>query len=66
MKKHEFYIGQRIKQRNDDGDGSYWAYGHVKEIHDDYILIQWNDIYEPVKHYDDEWDSIKKGLPTVD
>lgn len=61
MKKEQLYVGQRVKQK--DPDEGYMVYGHITEIKDKSILIKWNDISEPVEHYEDEYDSIKDGNP---
>lgn len=66
MQHSEFYVGQRIKQKLDEGHGPQWFYGHVKEIHPDHVLIKWPDVDEPVKHYSEEWPEIKVGNPNVD
>lgn len=66
MTKEQFYVGQRIKQKVDEGHGPQWFYGHVKEIGDDYVLIQWPDIMDPVKHMSHEWPDIKLGNPGVE
>lgn len=62
MKKNEFYQGQRVKQK--DPDEGYWVYGHVKEIREHSIIIKWNDIETACEHFEDEFDSIKNGLPS--
>lgn len=62
MKKEQFYIGQRVKQK--DIDEGFWAYGHVKEIKDKSIVIKWGDIAAPCEHFSDEWPLIKDGNPT--
>lgn len=61
MKKEQFYIGQRVKQK--DPDEGYWAYGHIQEIKEKSVIIKWGDLYEPVEHFEDEFDSIKDGNP---
>lgn len=66
MTHDQFLVGMRIKQKVDEGDGPQWFYGHVEEVHTDYILIQWPDIMDPVKHTAEEWDSIKIGNPGVE
>lgn len=66
MTKDQFYLGQRIKQKVDEGEGPRWFYGHVKEIYDDHVLIQWHDIIDPVKHTAEEWPDIKVGNPGVE
>lgn len=64
MKKEDFYVGQRVKQK--DPDEGFMAYGHVLEIKEKSIIIKWGDMYEPIEHFDDEWDTIKNGIPTVE
>lgn len=66
MTKDQFYVGQRIKQKVDEGHGPQWFYGHVKEINEDHVLIKWPDIDEPVKTPADEWPEIKVGNPGVE
>lgn len=66
MTKDQFYIGQRVKQK--DPDEGYMVYGRVKEIRDTSILIDWDDpewgLMEDVEHFEDEYNSIKDGSPT--
>lgn len=61
MKKEQFYIDQRVKQK--DPDEGYMVYGHVTEIKDNSIMVQWNDMREPVEHFEDEYETIKDGNP---
>lgn len=61
MKKEDFYIGQRVKQKDPD-DGNM-VYGHVTELKENCIYIKWNDLDEPVQHFESEYDSIKNGIP---
>lgn len=65
MKKEEFYIGQRVKQK--DPDEGYMTYGHVREIREKSIIIDWNDPeYGPmlgVEHFEDEFPTIRNGIP---
>ncbi len=61
MQHSEFYIGQRVKEK--DPDEGYWCYGHVKEITPDKIVIDWDDpewgLMENVEHFEDDWGRIK-------
>jgi hypothetical protein len=59
MTQDQFKIGMRIRQRVDDGDGPYNAYGHIKKIDPDGVWIKWPDIDELVKHPPQEYESIK-------
>lgn len=65
MKKEQFYVGQRVKQK--DPDEGYIVYGHVKAIKATSILVDWDDpewgMMEDVEHFEDEFDSIKDGNP---
>ena len=63
MKHDEFKVGMRVRQKVDEGDGPITTYGKITEVNADHIVIDWNDIDEPLKHFDDEWDSIKPGQP---
>jgi hypothetical protein len=61
MKKEEFYVGQRVKIW--DADEHCNTYGHVKEIGDNFIMVKWNDMYDPVRHEEEEFKDIKNGTP---
>lgn len=65
MTKDQFYVGQRVKQK--DPDGGYMVYGHIKAIEEKKILVDWNDpewgLMENVEHFEDEWLTIKDGNP---
>lgn len=61
MKKEQFYVGQRVVQKDQQED--FWAYGHVKQIRDNRIVIQWNDITSPCDHFEDEWPTIFDRIP---
>jgi len=65
MKKEDFYVGQRVKQK--DPDEGYMTYGIVKEIKEKSILIDWDDpdfgLMENVEHFEDEYPTIKNGIP---
>jgi hypothetical protein len=65
MKKEDFYVGQRVKQK--DPDEGYMIYGIVKEIKEKSILIDWDDpdfgLMENVEHFEDEYPTIKNGIP---
>lgn len=62
MKKEQFYIGQRVKQK--DPDEGYMVYGHVTEIRSNSIVIQWGDLPNPVEHMEDEFPFIFDGNPS--
>ena len=62
MKKDQFYVGQRVKQK--DPDDNCMVYGHVISIDDHSILIKWNDISEPCEHFENEYPEIEDGNPT--
>jgi hypothetical protein len=66
MTKEQFYIGQRVKQK--DPDEGYMVYGIVREIKDKSIIIDWDDpeygLMDGVEHFADEWPTIKDGIPT--
>jgi len=61
MKKEQFYVGQRVKQKDPD-DGTM-VYGHVKEIREKSIIVDWTDL-KGVEHFQDEYESIKDGNPS--
>jgi len=65
MKREQFYVGQRVKQK--DPDEGYMCYGKVREIKEKSILVDWDDpnwgLMENVEHFEDEFDSIKDGIP---
>lgn len=60
MKKNQFYIGQRVKQK--DPDDGCMVYGHVKEIKEQSVIIDWND-RKWVEHFEYECADIKDGNP---
>ena len=65
MEKEQFYVGQRVKQK--DPDEGYMCYGHVKAIKENSVIIDWDDpnwgmMYD-TEHWADEFDSIKDGSP---
>lgn len=59
MKRSEFYVGQRVQQK--DPDEECMAYGHVKEIKEKSIIIKWEDLNENTEHFDSEFDTIKRN-----
>ena len=64
MKKNEFVIGQRVKQK--DPDEGYMCYGHVTKLSDESVTVLWNDPEwgeMECEHFEDEYDSIKPGNP---
>ncbi len=62
MTKDQFYIGMRVKQK--DQDEEFMAYGHVKEIKDESVIIKWGDMDEPTEHQKWEWPTILVGNPS--
>jgi hypothetical protein len=65
MTKDQFYVGQRVKQK--DPDEGYMVYGRVKEIRETSVIIDWDDpdfgMLEDVEHFEDEWPTIRSGNP---
>lgn len=45
----DFKIGLRVKMK-EDGDAGPWVRGNVKEISENKVLIQWDDLIEPIQH----------------
>jgi hypothetical protein len=43
------------------------TYGHVKEIRENSVVIDWNDpnygLMENVEHFENEYPTIKNGIP---
>lgn len=65
MQRQEFKIGQRVKLW--DLQDSCYVYGHVIEIKDNCVSVQWNDLLTPADHIfgDRETDAIKLGIPEL-
>lgn len=65
MKLSEFYVGQRVKQK--DPDEGYMCYGRVKEVRKNSVVIDWDDpewgMLEDCEHFEDEFESIRNGVP---
>lgn len=54
MNKDQFQLGQRVKQK----DEGVWAYGYVREIKDNSIVIEWDDIKNWCEHFEEEFHTI--------
>jgi hypothetical protein len=54
MRKDQFKLGQRVKQKE---DGS-WKHGHVRQIKEKSVIIQWDDIRDWCEHFEDEFETI--------
>jgi ribosomal protein L35AE/L33A len=66
MTHEEFYVGQRVKQK--DPDEGYMCYGRIVEVKEKSIVVKWNDpeLGELIaEHFEDEYDSIKNGVPST-
>ena len=67
MKKNQFYVGQRVKQK--DPDEGYMCYGRVKEVKENSVIIDWDDpefgMLENVEHFEDEFSTILNGIPGI-
>lgn len=52
----DFKVGQKVTTK--DSDSSEYINGIILEITLISVTIQWEDIKDPVKHYQDEFDDI--------
>lgn len=65
MTKDQFYVGQRVKEK--DPDEGYMVYGKVMEVKESSVVIQWDDPewgMMEIDHPLDELPNIKDGNPS--
>lgn len=54
---YKFSKGQRVKIR--DEEDFEWVMGIVEDTTSNSVIIKWEDLHDPVQHFEDEYYKLK-------